>query len=76
MEKETLTRMVEEFNQLLEKIEKLTAFLNDDSNELDPLNRDLLVAQYKAMESYLSILHIRIGYNLPQNNEVIEEEVE
>ena len=33
---------------------------------LDALNRDLLVAQLKAMEAYLSILSVRIGLNAPR----------
>jgi hypothetical protein len=30
---------------------------------LDNLNKDLLIAQLKAMEAYVSILSIRIGLN-------------
>ena len=38
--------------------------------EVDNLNKDLLIAQLKAMEAYLSILSIRIGLNAPR--EVID----
>ena len=43
-------------------------FLLDEekSKVLDALNRDLLVAQLKAMEAYLSILSVRIGLNAPR----------
>lgn len=63
MTKEVLDRMVEEFQALKEKSDKYREFILDEEkfNELDLINRDLLVAQLKAMETYLSILAIRIG---------------
>ena len=65
MEKEVFERMLSEFNELNERVNKYREFLLNEEkvNELDPLNRDLLVAQLKAMEAYVSILSIRIGYN-------------
>lgn len=65
MEKEVFERMLSEFNELDERINKCRKFLLDEekSKVLDALNRDLLVAQLKAMETYLSILSIRMGYN-------------
>ena len=33
---------------------------------IDNLNKDLLIAQLKAMEAYLSVLSIRIGLNAPR----------
>ena len=65
MEKEVFEGMVAEFNEMLERVNKCREFLLDEekSKALDPLNRDLLVAQFKAMETYVSILSIRIGYN-------------
>lgn len=65
MTKEILDRMVEEFTNLKEKIEKLRSFLLDDekTKDVDNLNKDLLIGQLKAMEAYLSILSIRIGIN-------------
>lgn len=65
MEKEVFERMVAEFNEMLERVNNYREFLLDEekSKSLDPLNRDLLVAQFKAMETYVSILSIRIGYN-------------
>ena len=47
--------IVEMFKNPLEKIK-----------EVDNLNKDLLIAQLKAMEAYLSILSIRIGLNAPR----------
>ena len=68
MEKEVFERMVSEFNELNERVTKCREFLLDEekSKVLDALNRDLLVAQLKAMEAYLSILSVRIGLNAPR----------
>ena len=65
MEKEVFERMLAEFNELNERVTNCREFLLDEekSKVLDALNRDLLVAQLKAMEAYVSILSIRIGYN-------------
>ena len=72
MEKEVFERMLSEFNELNERVTKCRGFLLDEekSKELDALNRDLLVAQLKSMESYLSILSIRIGLNAPKEQEL------
>lgn len=76
MEKEVFERMLSEFNEVNERVVKLRDFiLNKDKFEkIDNLNRDLLIAQLKAMESYLSILSIRIGLNSPKDNTVSEED--
>ena len=68
MEKEVFERLLNEFNELNEKVTKCREFLLDEekSKVLDALNRDLLVSQLKAMEAYLSILSIRIGLNAPK----------
>ena len=68
MEKEVFERMLSEFNELNERVTKCREFLLDEekSKVLDDLNRDLLVAQLKAMEAYLSILSVRIGLNAPK----------
>lgn len=68
MEKEVFERMLSEFNELNERVTKCREFLLDEekSKVLDALNRDLLVAQLKAMEAYLSILSVRIGLNAPK----------
>ena len=68
MEKEVFERMLNEFNELSERISKCRAFLLDEekSKVLDALNRDLLVAYLKSMESSLAILSIRIGLNAPK----------
>lgn len=75
MEKEIFERMLAEYQELVERTGKLIEFIkNDDKfNELDALNKDLCIAQAKAMETYLGVLSIRIGYNAPENNEIIEE---
>lgn len=68
MEKEVFERMLGEFNELNERVNKCREFLLDEekSKVLDALNRDLLVAQLKSMESYLAILSVRIGLNAPK----------
>lgn len=71
MEKEVFERMLSEFNELNERVNKCREFLLDEekSKVLDALNRDLLVAQLKSMESYLAILSVRIGLNAPREQE-------
>ncbi len=68
MEKEVFERLLMEFNENNNRANKLRDFIlnNDKFQELDNLNKDLLIAQLKAMEAYLSILSIRIGLNAPQ----------
>ena len=68
MEKEVFERMLSEFNEVNERVTDCREFLLDEekSKVLDALNRDLLVAQLKAMEAYLSILSVRIGLNAPR----------
>lgn len=63
MEENTFDRVLAEFKELQEKIDKLTNFLLKESDSVDNLNKDLLIAQLKAMETYLTILSIRIGLN-------------
>ena len=74
MEQAVFQRMLEEFNEVNERVNKLREFiLSDKSKEVDNLNRDLLIAQLKAMEAYISILSIRIGLNAPKD-EISETE--
>ena len=77
MEKEVFERMVSEFNEVFGRTEDLRAFLLDEEKmkDFDPLQRDLLVAQLKTMESYVAILSIRIGLNAPKNTADTEETV-
>jgi hypothetical protein len=75
MEKEVFDRMISEFNELNERVTKRREFLLDEekSKVLDALNRDLLITQLKMMESYLSILSIRIGLNAPKSEDLTKE---
>ena len=74
MEQAVFQRMLKEFNEVNERANKLREFiLSDKSKEVDNLNRDLLIAQLKAMEAYISILSIRIGLNAPKD-EISETE--
>ena len=72
MEKEVFERLLKEFSEVNERASKLKDFILDEKKikEVDNLNKDLLIAQLKAMEAYLSILSIRIGLNAPR--EVID----
>ena len=56
-----LTRLYDERNDLVHKIEKLDAFLFTDSfNELDQRQQGLLQIQSSAMKTYLMVLAERI----------------
>ena len=76
MEKEVFERMLSEFNEMNERVNKCREFLLDEekSKVLDALNRDLLVAQLKAMEAYLQTLSIRIGLNAPREGQPTDAE--
>lgn len=70
MDIDTFQRMVDELKALHEKLDKLRSFIDDNEKfeKLDYLNRDLLITQFKAMETYLSVLSIRIGLNAPHED--------
>ena len=56
---------VEEYNIIRSKLKELEEFLSDTDkfNSIeDPLQKDLLVLQYNTLESYISVLSIRIGF--------------
>ena len=68
MEKEVFERLLKEFTEVNERANKLNDFILDEEKikTVDNLNKDLLIAQLKAMEAYLSVLSIRIGLNAPR----------
>ena len=76
MTQEVLDRMLTEFQENGERTNKLRAFILDTEkfDQLDNLNKDLLIAQLKAMEAYISVLSIRIGLNsqVSKDQEVTE----
>lgn len=75
MEQAVFQRMLGEFNEVNERAVKLRDFiLGDKFKEVDHLNKDLLVAQLKAMEAYISVLSIRIGLNA-RKDEISEAQV-
>lgn len=75
MEQAVFQRMLGEFNEVNERVVKLRDFiLGDKFKEVDNLNKDLLIAQLKAMEAYISVLSIRIGLNAPKD-EISEAQV-
>lgn len=65
MNKEIFEKMLKDFEGLNERVSECREFILDEAkfNQLDMINRDLLIAQLKAMETYLSILSIRLGIN-------------
>ena len=75
MTQEVLDRMLLEFQENGERTNKLRAFILDEEkfNQLDNLNKDLLISQLKAMEAYVSILSIRIGLNSQIRNEDVTD---
>ena len=75
MEQAVFQGMLGEFNKVNERAVKLRdCILGDKFKEVDNLNKDLLVAQLKAMEAYISVLSIRIGLNAPKD-EISEAQV-
>lgn len=76
MEKEVFESMLKEFNEVNDRSQKLRSFLTDEEKvkTVDNLNKDLMIAQLKAMEAYLSNLSIRIGLNAPR--EAVSQEAE
>ena len=68
--------MLVEFQENGERTNKLREFILDTEkfDQLDNLNKDLLIAQLKAMEAYISVLSIRIGLNsqVSKDQEVTE----
>ena len=71
MEKNTFDRLLTEYKELEIKTTKLRDFLINkiDKTSIDNLNKDLLIAQLRAMETYLTILSVRIGLNQPTQEE-------
>ena len=71
MEKNTFDRLLTEYKELEIKTTELRDFLihKIDKTSIDNLNKDLLIAQLRAMEAYLTILSIRIGLNTPTKEE-------
>lgn len=65
MTQEVFDRMLQEFQENGERTNKLRDFIlnKEEFDKLDNLNKDLLISQLKAMETYISILSIRIGLN-------------
>lgn len=74
MTQEVLDRMIVEFQEVGERTNKLRNFILDTENfdKIDNLNKDLMIAQLKAMEAYASVLSIRIGLN---SKSVADQEV-
>ena len=77
MTQEMLDRMLVEFQEVGERTNKLRTFILDTEqfDQIDNLNKDLMIAQLKAMETYVSILSIRIGLNskaVAEDQEVAE----
>ena len=79
MTQEVLERMIAEFQENGERTNRLRDFILDKErfDQLDNLNKDLLISQLKAMEAYVSILSIRIGLNskVADSEQPVESEI-
>lgn len=71
MKEEIFNQLITDYKELESKITELRDFLIHKVNKIsiDNLNKDLLIAQLKAMETYLTILSVRIGLNQPTQEE-------
>ena len=71
MKEEIFNQLITDYKELEIKTTKLRDFLIHKVNKIsiDNLNKDLLIAQLKAMETYLTILSVRIGLNQPTQEE-------
>ena len=71
MTREVFDRLVNELTEVNDRTNKCREFILDKEkfDALDSLNKDLLIAQLKAMEAYVSVLSIRIGMNIPQDEQ-------
>lgn len=76
MKEEVFNQLITDYKELESKTTELRDFLihKVDKTSIDNLNKDLLIAQLRAMETYLTILSIRIGLNRPtQEEEQLDE---
>ena len=71
MKEEVFNQLITDYKELEIKTTELRDFLihKIDKTSIDNLNKDLLIAQLRAMEAYLTILSIRIGLNRPTQEE-------
>ena len=71
MKEEVFNQLITDYKELESKTTELRDFLihKVDKTSIDNLNKDLLIAQLRAMETYLTILSIRIGLNRPIQEE-------
>ena len=76
MEREIFEEMLKEFDWINKRTVKLRDFIlnKEKFDKVDTLNKDLLIAQLKTMESYVSVLSIRIGLNAPKDETISEED--
>ena len=77
MKEEVFNQLITDYKELEIKTTELRDFLINkvDKTSIDNLNKDLLIAQLRAMEAYLTILSIRIGLNRPTQEEKQLDEV-
>ena len=71
MKEEIFNQLIIDYKELESKTTELRDFLihKIDKTSIENLNKDLLIAQLRAMEAYLTILSIRIGLNRPTQEE-------
>ena len=79
MKEEVFNQLITDYKELESKTTELRDLLihKVDKTSIDNLNKDLLIAQLRAMETYLTILSIRIGLNRPtQEEKQLDEAIE
>lgn len=78
MDKATYERLLTEYKEVSERATKLQEFIKGEMKDapIDNLNKDLLVSQLKAMETYICILSIRINLNTPKEEVIGTDNLE
>ena len=77
MKKEAFERLEKEYEELMDKADKLGTFIESEPfKALDQMNKHLLVLQSNVMMSYLNVLSIRLGVNSMKGDtdEVVTEQ--
>lgn len=55
------SRLVDEFEQLIERVQKLESFMGTEKyEEIDEIHQELLVEQHEHMTGYISVLMQRL----------------
>ena len=72
IKKDVVDSVRKEHNELVNKMNALTSFLNEDHPEVDGLSRGLLIMQASIMQSYANVLRLRL--NVIESTEDVGED--